>query len=119
MKLVRNEEVVWMNALGYREKTLVQDKDVNLTGGLVQLVEVPPHTEVKDHYHTSSTEVVHVLSGKGVFHIDGRRIELEPGQTLACEPFEVRSTDNPFDYPFTYIVFRTNSASNDRIWCER
>lgn len=117
MRLVRNEEVAWTNGSGYRKKILLKDQQINQQGGLVQLVEIPPHTQVKDHYHKSCTEVFHVISGKGTFWIDGKRIDLEPGQTLTCEPLEVHRTENPFDYPFTYIVFKTNAVENDLFWC--
>ncbi|WP_305989648.1 cupin domain-containing protein [Roseibium sp. MMSF_3544] len=119
MKLVRNEDVSWIEGEGYRKKILLRGQDVNQDGGLVQLVEIAPHTEVKAHYHKSCTEVFHVLSGKGAFTIDGERIDLAPGQTLTCEPLEVHSTENPFDLPFTYIVFKTNAVENDLFWCDR
>ncbi|MET1414677.1 cupin domain-containing protein [Roseibium sp. HPY-6] len=118
MKLVRNEEVAWTNGSGYRKKVLLQERDVNQDGSLVQLVEIAPHTQVKDHYHKSCTEVFHVISGKGVFRIGGNQYDMEPGQTLTCEPFEVHSTENPFDFPFTYIVFKTNAVENDLYWCD-
>ncbi|MCV0429637.1 MAG: cupin domain-containing protein [Roseibium sp.] len=117
MKLVSNSDVEWIVGEGYRKKILLRDDDVNLKGGLVQLVEIPPHTKVREHYHKSCTEVFHVLSGQGTFVIDETTINLAPGQTLTCEPYEVHSTENPFDEPFNYIVFKTNVVENDLFWC--
>ncbi|MEM8702306.1 MAG: cupin domain-containing protein [Pseudomonadota bacterium] len=119
MKLVRNEEIAWANGPGYRKKILLRDEEINMAGGLVQIVEIPPHTLVNEHFHKSCTEVFHVLSGKGVFRIEGREFTLEPGQTLTCEPLEVHSTENPYDFPFTYVVFKTNVVENDIFWCDR
>ena len=119
MKLVRNEDIAWANGPGYRKKILLRDTDINMDGGLVQIVEIPPHTLVNEHFHKSCTEVFHVLSGKGTFRIEGREFNLEPGQTLTCEPLEVHSTENPHDFPFTYVVFKTNVVDKDIFWCDR
>ena len=101
---------------GDAKKILLTAQDLLYDGALVQLVQIPPHTSVADHYHERCTEVFHVLTGRGRFIIDGRTIELEPGDTLTCHPGEMHSTQNDEDEPFTYVVFKTNAVADDLHW---
>lgn len=40
----------------------------------------------KRHYHKNTTEIYHILEGKGVLEIGGDKIELSPGVTVLIEP---------------------------------
>jgi len=106
----------WQHCAGYAKKVLLTADDLHCEGALVQLVEIPPQTSVADHYHEHCTEVFHVLAGSGRFTIDGRSVQLEPGDTLTCEPGEIHSTYNDADEPFLYAVFKTNAVAGDLHW---
>ena len=106
----------WQQGRGYTKKLLLEEGELGAPGTLVQLVRIPPHTTVADHYHAHCTEVFHVTGGRGAFVIDGRRVELAPGDTLLCQPGEVHSTINEADEPFCYVVFKTNVRAGDLHW---
>ena len=116
MKYLPQSAGDWLECPGYAKKILLTGDDLDAAGALVQIIEIAPHTEVADHYHEHCTEVFHVLAGCGTFVIDGRTVELEPGDTLTCQPREVHSTRNDGDQPFTYIVFKTNAQVGDIHW---
>lgn len=108
----------WLQCPGYRKKILLNETDLNSKGGLIQLVEIAPNTSVAKHYHKHCTEVFHVISGRGTFEIDGNIINLEPGDTLTCEPNEIHSTHNMDDVAFLYVVVKTKAEPNDLYWVE-
>ena len=113
---VQRDSAPWLTGVGYRKQILLREDALNCKGALAQIVTIDPRTEVADHHHESCTEAFYVLHGRGSFEIDGRLFEVEPGDTLTCEPGEVHNTKNPHDEPLTYIVFKTNVAENDLYW---
>ncbi|MEM7224050.1 MAG: cupin domain-containing protein [Pseudomonadota bacterium] len=106
----------WQQGRGYAKKILLGEAELASPGTLVQLVEIAPHTSVADHFHDHCTEVFHVTGGRGRFVIDGRTVDLAPGDTLVCQPGEVHSTRNDHDQPFRYVVFKTNARAGDIRW---
>ena len=115
-KLVRNDQVHWVTGKGYRKRVLLREDDLDCAGTLVQVVRIEPQTEVAKHHHESCTEAFHILSGSGVFTIDGTVYEVTPGDTLTCTPGEVHDTKNPYDVPLDYVVFKTNVVDDDLYW---
>ena len=118
MKHVPGVAGEWQQCPGYAKKIILTERDLNAPGTLVQLIEIAPKTCVADHYHDHCTEAFHVVAGRGSFIIDGRYIELQPGDTLTCQPGEIHSTRNDGDVPFTYVVFKTNVRAGDIHWVD-
>jgi quercetin dioxygenase-like cupin family protein len=117
VKKVNQQQLDWVNGVGYKKKVLLVGDDLNQAGALVQLVRIEPATSVAPHYHMSCTEVFHIIQGSGFFVIEGTEYRLGPGDTLTCEPREVHETRNDDEeYAFEYIVFKTNVVDNDIFW---
>lgn len=86
MKFIPSNEDGWIEGRGYRKKILLLPDDLNSSGTLVQLVEIPPATDVPLHHHRKSTEVFHILEGSGYMNIAGCEHHLNPGDTLGRRP---------------------------------
>jgi len=113
MKFIAGTTGTWLRCPGYAKKILLNEGDLDAPGTLVQLIEIAPKTSVADHDHEHCTEVFHIISGRGHFVIDGRTVDLRPGDTLTCQPGEIHGTHNEQDAPFTYVVFKTNAKPGD------
>jgi len=48
----------------------------------------PPGETANAHLHPDMTEIFHVLSGQGSMSVDGQKILLTPGMSIAVEPGE-------------------------------
>ncbi len=118
MRHIPDTDGDWQQCAGYRKKVLLTEIDLNAPGTLVQIVEIAPRTAVAAHFHDHCTEVFHVTGGRGRFVIGGNTVDLEPGDTLTCEPNEVHETRNDGDVPFTYVVFKTNAVAGDMNWLD-
>lgn len=65
--------------------------------------EVPNQTEFKLHTH-SNAEILYIVSGKGVFHIEGKRYEFKSGDILITRPIEAHYLEIKPTEPYERIV---------------
>lgn len=67
---------------------------------------IPPGKEsFTYHLHHCEEEWLYILSGRGVAEVDGRELELGPGDFLAFPtPSVAHHLRNPFDQPLEYLM---------------
>lgn len=88
-------------------------KDVlGLTSMEVSFGTLPENTAVPFfHKHKQNEEVYIILSGKGVFTLDGEDIEVEAGSIVRVAPEVSRCNKNTGKEPFTYICIQAKAQS--------
>lgn len=64
-----------------------------------------PGQSVDTHKHDTMFEVFYIQSGKALFVINGKSVELSPNDCLSIEPGELHSQKNPFSEPVTWLYF--------------
>ena len=63
------------------------------------------------HKHKQNEEVYIVLSGKGIFTLDGREYEVGEGSVVSVAPDVDRCTKNVGDSPMTYLCIQAKASS--------
>ncbi len=70
---------------------------------LIRASERPP--EMKYHSHTCEEEFYYILSGRGVAEVDGKKLEVGPGDFLGFPaPSPAHQLRNPFGEDLVYLV---------------
>lgn len=67
------------------------------------------------HYHVGARHIWFVDSGRGVFHVDGRRHEVAEGDVATAGDGEVHWFENPHDDPFSFYELWV-PAPKETIW---
>ena len=55
---------------------------------------ISPGTHSAAHFHKSSTEILYILEGLGRLEVDGKSVEVKPGDVCLLESGEVHSLYN-------------------------
>jgi quercetin dioxygenase-like cupin family protein len=118
MKFVKHKEILesknWIEATGYKKKTIFDENDLNKQGSVLQLNIVEPNTLLTPHHHKKMTEAVYVLSGEGAIIINNKEFLMKPGDLLTIQPNETHTANNSSDKEFRYLVFKTNFSGDDK-----
>ena len=64
-----------------------------------------------NHKHKQNEEVYNILSGKGVFTLDGETVEVEAGSVVRIAPAVSRCTTNNGTEPLAYICIQAKEGS--------
>lgn len=92
-------------ATGGREFRIVADPTTGLRSA-THFVGYIPAGRAPDHFHTYD-EVIHVLDGEGVIHVDGQSRALGPGAAVELPARTVHSLENKGDHVMRVVaVFR-------------
>jgi mannose-6-phosphate isomerase-like protein (cupin superfamily) len=77
------------------ERTGDREFRVLLSAGLsiTQFAGLIPPGRAPEHHHTYD-EVVHVLAGQGVVHLDGQQTEIGPGTSIYLPPYQPHCLEN-------------------------
>ncbi len=77
------------------ERTGDREFRVLLSAGLsiTQFAGLIPPGRAPEHHHAYD-EVVHVLAGQGVVHLDGRQTEIGPGTSIYLPPYQQHCLEN-------------------------
>ena len=106
----------WVNGRGYRKNRLVDEMALACSGTLVQMVVMAPGDTIPDHVHHTSTEFYYVVGGQCRLVINEENHTLGIGDMFLTQPGDVHRLYNETDEPFTLLVFKTNSSSQDTFW---
>ena len=99
------------NLAAFSGKAFLKDA-LSLTGVEVSFGTLAPGEAVPfNHKHKQNEEVYIVLSGTGVFTLDGADIAVESGDALRIDPNVVRCNRNTGETPFTYICIQAKANS--------
>jgi quercetin dioxygenase-like cupin family protein len=118
MKIVSLDPGGWQEGRGYHKSRLLSAGDLNQPGALLQMVVVPPGSEVPPHAHRTSIEVYVVRRGECELDVDGQTYTMRPGDVVLMEPGEVHALANRGDEPFELLVFKTNAVEGDTVWSD-
>lgn len=116
MLLIDPSAAPWIEGKGYRKQPLLKEDALRCKGALVQIVEIGVSSSVAMHYHKTSLEVFHILSGVGEMTIAGETLTLGPGDMASTEPGDHHDARNTGTEPWRILVFKTNSQPDDSYW---
>jgi len=106
----------WVEAPGYKKQLLLSEKELRCNGTRVQMVVIPPHSTIENHYHKTSREFYYVLQGGCLLTINNETLRLSVGDMLLTEPDDVHKLINDSDKEFKLLVFKTNATEQDTYW---
>ena len=84
---------------------------LSLTGVEVSFGTLAPGEAVPFNHKHKQNEEVYIVSGTGVFTLDGEDIAVESGDALRIDPNVVRCNRNTGKTPFTYICIQAKANS--------
>jgi mannose-6-phosphate isomerase-like protein (cupin superfamily) len=86
------------------ERTGDREFRVLLSAGLsiTQFAGLIPPGRAPEHHHTYD-EVVHVLAGRGVVHLDGGQTEIGPGTSIYLPPYQPHCLENTGSEPLQVL----------------
>ena len=116
MKTIEPEESNWIQSRGYLKNILLTGDDLECEGTLVQVVTIPPGSQIPDHYHKPSREFYFVLGGESNIKVNDIERVLHPGDMLLTEPGDVHKLRNDSENEFELLVFKTNAGKDDTFW---
>ena len=116
MKKINVTAQNWVEAPGYKKQLLLSEKELRCNGTRVQMVVIPPHSTIENHYHKTSREFYYVLQGGCLLTINNETLRLSVGDMLLTEPDDVHKLINDSDKEFKLLVFKTNATEQDTYW---
>ena len=116
MKIVKSQDKEWLQKKGYSKKILLDEKDLNYKGCLVQQIKVKPGEVAEKHYHKEQTEIFYFLTKNGYWRINGEKFIFEIGDTLVIEPNDEHFVMNDTKEDYIYMAFKFNYDSEDLYW---
>ena len=85
---------------------------LDLTGAEVSFNNLPAGVSIPFvHKHTRNEELYVVLSGKGVFFVDGEEFEMTEGDCVRVDPNAQRCLKAADDSPLRYVCIQTRAQS--------
>lgn len=105
--LRRPEDAAELDLPGRRSREILS----GATGArsTIRLVEIavpgPDEPPRPPHWHPDCEECIHVLSGEGMTWVDGREMQMRPGDTLQVSPGEKHVTRNTGAVPLVLLCF--------------
>ena len=108
----------WVEAPGYKKQLLLSEKELQCEGTRVQMVVMPPHSIIQDHYHQTSREFYYVMQGECLLTINDETLRLTAGDMLLTEPDDIHRLVNDGDEEFKLLVFKTNATEQDTYWAD-
>lgn len=104
----------WTVKQGYSKKVLLTGDQIGVPGVLVQMVRVRPGEKAEIHYHKGCTEIFFFPAGTGEWTVNGKKIEIWPGDFLVIQPGDRHCVHNPNAHDLVYTAFKVNvSPEND------
>lgn len=103
----------WIQYPGYSKKLLFDGEAIGLPGIIVQLVRIHPGEIAEPHHHKTCTEVFYFPRCNGEWYVNGKKIDLQPGDTLVIQPGDVHEVRNNRKTDFIYIAFKMNVVPDD------
>jgi quercetin dioxygenase-like cupin family protein len=114
--MIEIDENNWIESRGYLKNVLLMGDDLECEGALVQVIIIPPNSQIPDHYHKTSREFYIVLGGESTIKVDNTERVLRPGDMLFTEPGDVHRLRNDSENEFELLVFKTNAGKDDTFW---
>jgi quercetin dioxygenase-like cupin family protein len=116
MKFIKARDVGWQDKGGYSKKVLLNGKDLNFPGVLVQEIKIKARDIAASHFHKKQTEIFYFLNSNGFFTINGAKIVPEIGDITVVEPNDKHIVTNNTDEDFLYLAFKINYDEKDIYW---
>jgi len=116
LKKIKLDESNWTISQGYWKNILLTGDDLECEGALVQVVIIPPDSELHRHYHKTSREFYYVLDGESAMTVNDTEHMLRAGDMLMMEPWDVHSFRNNTERELRLLVCKTNASKNDTFW---
>jgi len=114
MRIYLASDREWVPGKGYKKRLAMSENDLGIKGGLIQEVTFTEGGTVAAHYHKIQTEVFYALD-RVKFEINGKKVMMEPGDIMVCEPGEIHS--NPYlSQDSRILVLKINYQEDDIFW---
>ncbi len=108
MKFLKNDSSPWQDKGDYSKKVFLTAADLGHPGAQIQELKIKPGAVCADHYHKIQTEIFYFTKTNGWFEVNGKKINLAPGDVLVIEPNDRHRAGNESDTDFVYIGFKLN-----------
>lgn len=76
---------------------------------------MPSGTSEQKHYHKKARQFFFILTGKAVFTINEKRIEINQNEGIEINPNEIHFIKNETNESIDFLVYSNPSTKNDRI----
>ncbi|MFA5748137.1 MAG: cupin domain-containing protein [Candidatus Absconditabacterales bacterium] len=113
MKLVSSENKEREDKQGYSKKILLDDKELNNPGSLVQMIKIKAGETAESHHHKIQTEIFYLLNENGYWIVNGEEIHPKVGDTLVIEPNDKHTVISSKTQDYIYLAFKINYDKDD------
>jgi mannose-6-phosphate isomerase-like protein (cupin superfamily) len=106
----------------------VNEKELSFTDGVKYVIrgpnidwgilELEPGVTFSPHYHDEVEETFYILSGSGIFKINGEDVKVQEGTAMRLEPKESHGIVNTGDVKLRMIFIKHLFKPKDKVMCE-
>lgn len=115
MKEIDEANKTWEQREGYSKKVLYPAKELPGKTNQLQRMQIKKGQKVKEHYHKNTSELFYCMSGKAIFKINGKTIEMKKGKAVLCEAGEKHEVLEVKE-DLEFLTFKINQKENDTVW---
>lgn len=104
----------------YSKRIIFKPEDFTQPGHLLQVVTVPPRTNMRVHWHNKQTEVYYIIEGEGLIILDGKKYEAKVNDAFIVRPGVKHKVWNKSGKLFKQVVFKIDyPAGDDTVWTNK
>ena len=104
----------------YSKRIIFKPEDFIRPGHLLQVVTVPPKTDMRIHWHNKQTEVYYIIEGEGLIVLDGKKYDAKVGDAFIVKPGVKHKVWNKSDKEFKQVVFKIDyPTGDDTVWTNK
>lgn len=113
MKYVKEKSKNWDEKEGYSKRIYLTEKDLDISGALVQQIKIKTGEVAKEHYHKIQTEIFYFLNNNGYWIVNDIKIVPGKGDVMVIEPNDRHEVVNDTKEDYLYVAFKYNYRLED------
>lgn len=120
MKKISNNKAqkLWDMRKSYRKRVIIPPDELNGRPIQLQITEIEPGDTVENHHHIVQTEVLFILSGRGIFMGGGFQFNVSPEDVFIVAPGETHSATATGLTALRFLTIKLDylNGDNDTVW---
>ncbi len=113
MKHLSSSDSKWVDKEGYSKRIFLDEKDIKKKGILFQQLRVKSGEVTDTHFHKKQTEIFYFLNNNGYFVVNSKKLDINVGDILVIEPYDIHEVVNDKKEDFIYLAFKFDWVEND------